>query len=322
ECAKFGNQGSGNTAPTEQDLVRSWRRAVAGTGAIGAACVKEPWKQSQALSGSGGGAESLDRRQLLRHLQSTGSLEFLRAHGLNKKPERLLKTATKAQLLSALEQLPNRGASRAVGRGEHTQLRGAIRRALQAMPPQTAVVVLHEDCSHELRLFSAGRRDSDPQPTDLQHGLFVLGAVRDMTSVELALVEDAAKEMDLKLVRCRIGSTAEFTSKVVRCVTAAHSHGLVLPSLRSVFAAPSPSDLGPRKASAPMLAFTVLADLLGTADQVTTDRASRPRMVPLLQLCVCTLWRSKIGDKLASDEGDVCQTRRMEPQLRLLFSDD
>ncbi|OLP94813.1 hypothetical protein AK812_SmicGene23122 [Symbiodinium microadriaticum] len=53
-----------------------------------------------------------------------------------------------------------------------------------------------------------------------------------------------------------------------------------------------------------MLAFTVLADLLGKADQVTTDRASRPRMVPLLQLCVCTLWRSKIGDKLASDEGD------------------
>eukprot|EP00439_Symbiodinium_sp_Y106_P023130 s1079_g2.t2 len=339
ECAKFGNQGPGNTAPTEQDLVRSWRRAVAGTGAIGAACVKElldmdPWKQSQALSGEPGdaGAESLDRRELLRHLQSTGSLEFLRAHGLNKKPERLLKTATKAQLLSALEQLPKPGggAPGAVRGDHHPELRGAIRRALQAMPPQTAVVVLHEDCSHELRLFSAGRRDSEPQPTDLQHGLFVLGAVRDMTSVELAVVEDAAKEMDLKLVRCRIGSTAEFTSKVVRCVTAAHSHGLVLPSLRSLFAAPSPSDPEPRKVTAPMLAFTVLADFLGTADQVTTDRASRPRMVPLLQLCVCTLWRSKIGDKLASDEGgtcssklrDVCQTRRMEPQLRLLFSDD
>eukprot|EP00434_Breviolum_minutum_P003814 symbB.v1.2.003357.t1/scaffold186.1/size279346/4 len=80
---------------TEQDFVRAWRRAIAGTGAKGVVCIKEPWQQKH-LEGC---PEELGRREMLEHLQRKMDLEFLRKHGLNKNLDRLLKSMSKRQVL-------------------------------------------------------------------------------------------------------------------------------------------------------------------------------------------------------------------------------
>lgn len=181
---------------------------------------------------------------------------------------------------------------------------------LARLPEGSIVALLHEDCEVELNLFLR-LTTSAPAVPAVPAVLFVLGAVRDMTQQELQALQLASTALKLKLVRLRIGATPEFSSKVVRCLAAAHLHDLVLPAVENAINAKK--KLRKKQASGKM-DFTLLYALDFEASAVDLQSAGRRR---LLQLCVCTLWRSKIGDALT--EGDVMAGRYLEPHLRLLF---
>ncbi|CAE8637339.1 unnamed protein product [Polarella glacialis] len=302
--------------------------------------------------------EALGRRELVEYLQSHCSLEFLRSHGLNKSVSLVLKSGgSKQRLLEVLQlaraatasSVPDQSAGSQSPRlerlssdgltqkdEEEHKLQGAIELALARLPGcgRSAVVVLHEDCSQDLRIFGPSARAGDGHETNAQGQLdtvlFVLGAVRDMTSAELRIVEAAASKLRLPLVRCRIGATAEFTSKVVRCLAAAHHHMLVMPAVhQALLGAKSTSgdrqqhahldengDAGPS-----LLRLSVIAQLPVVRDAITTEISSRATLLPLVQLCVSTLWRSGMGGELAASDPASVTSRRVEPQLRLLFAD-
>ncbi|CAL1144725.1 unnamed protein product, partial [Cladocopium goreaui] len=299
---------------TEQDFVRAWRRAIAGSGAKGVTCIKEAWRQQQQLEGD---PEKLGRREMLEHLQRKMDLEFLREHGLNKKLDRLLKSLTKQQVLDAWKAAGEVGASSQGPRprGSSVELLEAVKVPLARLPEGSIVALLHEDCEAELNLFLR-LTTSAPAVPAVPAVLFVLGAVRDMTQQELEALQLASTALKLKLVRLRIGATPEFSSKVVRCLAAAHLHDLVLPAVEDAINAKK--KLRKKQASGGV-DFTLLYALDFEASAVDLQTAGRRRLLQLLQLCVCTLWRSKIGDALT--EGDVMAGRYLEPHLRLLFSD-
>eukprot|EP00913_Durusdinium_trenchii_P023616 g22188.t1 len=259
--------------------------------------------------------------------------DFLRSHGLNKSLERLLKSLSKAQVLAAWEAAQIAQADGRPPRPKRRKTRPAdallatvkaqlARLPKEQLPPrrgrkgdvgEVCLFRWGEECQADLDLFDL-ERPSASLPTAV---LFVLGAVRDMLSSELHAVEAAAAELNLKLVRVRLGATPEFSSKVVRCLAAADLHGLVLPAVAKAVATQGLRELP----EAPPLDFTVLHCCELPSSALCEDGTPRGRLLTLLQLCVCTLWRSKISSALSS-EGDAAETcRRTVPHLRILFRD-
>ncbi|CAK9067142.1 Uncharacterized protein SCF082_LOCUS34038, partial [Durusdinium trenchii] len=266
-----------------------------------------------------GDVAELGRREMLEQLQRRMDLDFLRSHGLNKSLERLLKSLSKAQVLAAWEAAQIAQADGRPPRPKRRKTRPAdallatVKAQLARLPKDATVAILHEECQADLDLFDL-ERPSASLPTAV---LFVLGAVRDMLSSELHAVEAAAAELNLKLVRVRLGATPEFSSKVVRCLAAADLHGLVLPAVAKAVATQGLRELP----EAPPLDFTVLHCCELPSSALCEDGTPRGRLLTLLQLCVCTLWRSKISSALSS-EGDAAETcRRTVPHLRILFRD-
>lgn len=315
---------------TEQDFVRAWRRAIAGTGAKGVVCIKEAWQQKH-LQGC---PEELGRREMLEHLQRKMDLEFLRKHGLNKNLDRLLKSMSKRQVLDvwtagrlgAAEtrvddvepSVTSTSTSTCGKRNVSPELLETVKAELSRLPENSVVAILHEDCHAELKLFDFQRLTESTDPTvesRFTAVLFVLGAVRDMTTQELAAISLAAKALKLKLVRLRLGSTPEFSSKVVRCLAAAQLRDLVLPAVQQALTSKQPE-----ACSGATIDFTVLYAIDVDASAVHADKPRRV-LLQLLQLCVCTLWRSKIGDALTSEGNVESSSRFVEPHLRLLFRD-
>ncbi|CAJ1379807.1 unnamed protein product [Effrenium voratum] len=305
-------QAKSGTVPTEEDLVRSVRRAITGCGALGTACIKEPWKRAQL---SAGGGDALGKRELLEQLQRRMPLEFLRVHGLNKSPAQLLKSCTRQQLLDAWE------AAFPSHEDAEDALSGAVKCALAQLPKGGLVVILHEDCSADLPLFDLPLFEEPADGSDalkeFSAVLFVLGAVRDMRPAELRAVERAAKGLELSTARLRLGQVPEFSSKVVRCIAAAHLHGLVMPAVARAVAGTGTAPEAAANGLAP-LALTVFCAFPKSSEALSLERNIRGELLPLVQLCVCTLWRSKIGDRLSSDEGAA---REVEPKLWILFND-
>mmetsp|Transcript_61362 Transcript_61362/g.193328 ORF Transcript_61362/g.193328 Transcript_61362/m.193328 type:complete len:356 (+) Transcript_61362:1-1068(+) len=148
-----------------------------------------------------------------------------------------------------------------------------------------------------------------------------------MTPEEARLVSAAAGSMQFPVVHCRIGRVAEFTSKVVRCLVTAHAYGMVLPSVRRALAERGSS--GSKRAGevcvdAP-LKLCVVAEVPLSASDLSVDLAVRPRMLDVVRLCVCALWRSGLGDALSSSRREGASASPARPPvstaLRVVFAD-
>ena len=92
---------------------------------------------------------------------------------------------------------------------------------------RTAVVLLHEDYPLELPVF--GRKAV--LPGDIDHVVFCLGAVRDMTQVEEAALVAACRAVGVRCLGCNLGRTAEFTSKIIHAINGHHLYGRLMPAV-------------------------------------------------------------------------------------------
>eukprot|EP00976_Prorocentrum_cordatum_P066226 1178225-Prorocentrum_minimum.AAC.1 len=66
--------------------------------------------------------------------------------------------------------------------------------------------------------------------------VFVLGAVRDVTTKEEEAVTAAAASLGIPVVGCNLGRTAEFTSKVVHALNHHHLSGRLAPAVGALLA--------------------------------------------------------------------------------------
>jgi len=188
---------------------------------------------------------------------------------------------------------------------------------LSRQPAGCAVVLLHERAEVDLRLFAGAASGPDTAGAVL----FCLGAVRDMSSEEVGTVLSVAKRLGLPAIRCRVGYVAEFTSKVVRCLVTAHQHGLVLPAVERALnrsCAMQPAD--PGSPDSVPIRLRVVAQVPFASGALSGKLAVRAKMLHVVQLCVCVLWRSGIADELAS-QSRRADTHFSDAHLHLVFSD-
>eukprot|EP00435_Cladocopium_sp_Y103_P047404 s720_g13.t3 len=242
---------------------KSWQENC--SGAKGVTCIKEAWRQQQQLEGD---PEKLGRREMLEHLQRKMDLdtrqscwewdEFLRQHGLNKKLDRLLKSLTKQQVLDAWKAAGQVGTwalhdDRKSGmHGVSQELLEAVKVPLARLPQGSIVALLHEEWN--------------PQ---FAEDFCRIGRINPFQ--ELQALQLASTALKLKLVRLRIGATPEFSSKVVRCLAAAHLHDLVLPAVEDAINAGK--KLRKKQASS-WLDFTLLYALDFEASAVDVNGSS------------------------------------------------
>eukprot|EP00401_Gymnodinium_catenatum_P037570 CAMPEP_0117497940 /NCGR_PEP_ID=MMETSP0784-20121206/21449_1 /TAXON_ID=39447 /ORGANISM="" /LENGTH=699 /DNA_ID=CAMNT_0005292993 /DNA_START=41 /DNA_END=2140 /DNA_ORIENTATION=+ len=321
--------------PTERNLVRCWRRAITGSQEPGASCESQPWRKMQAMSSEANESQLADlgKRELLSFLQTRCSLEFLRTKGLNKSIPCLLKSTTRDQLLdvwkayrSSEKSMRNGAAQCQVDGGSGSgRLCGAIKLAFSKCPPNSVVILLHETEAVPLRLFESGSGFGAKAPSAV---VFCLGAVRDMTEEEVKLVGQIAAELQLHIVRCCVGRVPEFSSKVVRCLSAAHRNELLFPAVESALKerAQITGDEGKSSLDEKLLVSAVALLSFGS-DKLSAELSVRSQMLELVQICVCTLWRSRAGDALMedvavedlaqyiSDNGGKLQTSKLEDFL-------
>lgn len=201
--------------------------------------------------------EQLDKREILAFLHTRCDLPFLRAHGLNSGTDVVLKKCNKAKLIgvysawlgagskgvgdAAASAAPVGGAdaggsAKAGGAGVKSAKGLALQRTFEHLLRQcgaqasgrrggTAVLLLHEDCAHELPVF--GRRAPGPDRLPPAHVVAVLGAVRDMSGSEDRALGRACASLGLPLLGANLGRTAEFTSKIMAAL-AFHARAGVL----------------------------------------------------------------------------------------------
>ena len=233
--AMSGRLAQDTPIPTEHHLLSRWKEAslfaekhpqkatllgsaVATSVAVSHAPHIEAPSFSSASAGPASGAPSLDKRSLLRQLQSAAPLDFLRQHRLNGPEDLILKKTSRGAVEAAMQQW------RGSGSGAHSAptsdtlvqtFQVVLQRCLTSEPTamSTTLLLLHEDYPEELPIYSAALADTGQGE---HHIICLLGAVRDASDREVSACIAAAALLStpLRVVGCNLGRTAEFTSKV------------------------------------------------------------------------------------------------------------
>jgi hypothetical protein len=344
----------------------------------GIACSFTPWKEAallpnelRCLSTKIGLDIDCDKRVVLRNLQTQCPVDFLRKHGLNGSEDLVLKKRNRTAILSAHTEWTT-SQTMSGTKGEHSHLLLSILVLLNRMKhgsARTTVLLLHEDYPFELPVFGADTSTNGVVGILGHHVLCILGAVRDARDEEEQAIITAARMLGIRCVGANLGRTAEFTSKIIAAL-AIHAEQDVLgpavdalPSIDNSTLAklqsvrhegcwdgksmrvrvPAVSGLGSQRV-VPRVEMRVVLWLAYTAEGVTIDLDCRERLLPLVQMTVFTLWRSRVASETAAcagkseaegDEGESVTKKRktqttqqqqndrsvIEPTLCLVFSD-
>ncbi|CAK0849237.1 unnamed protein product [Prorocentrum cordatum] len=178
------------------------------------------------------------------------------------------------------------------GEAAEPGLRGAVREVLGQCPSGSVVAILHETEAVPLRIFESGLAPAGRAPPA---AVFVLGAVRDMAASEVQLVErTAATDFGFRVLRCCVGREPEFSSKVVRCLAASHSSGLLASALAQALKADR-GNLAEAAADESLL-ISAIAVLPIDSGCLSVDAAVRPQLLEMVQIIVVALWRSQAGN--------------------------
>jgi hypothetical protein len=246
---QYDHTNSGTNAamivPTEKAVISIWKQAatvasidgsvttskVVETGGLRCWIVKQAVNDSQDRPASS--MES--KRDVLAFLQANCSLDFLRSHGLNSSTDVILRKCNKASLMKVLNEWKqqqhkqNRSSGKKnAGTGESEQVADVLIPIMSDIinsSPQGVtrkyVATLHESSENELPCWG---HPPDSTDSDTQVIIF-LGAVRDMSSIELRVLQDVCMQEKLPLLRVRVGPVPEFTSKILSVIAFHHAHG-------------------------------------------------------------------------------------------------
>lgn len=195
--------------------------------------------------------ESMGKKDLVKLLHDSCPIDHLRKHQLNGSVEAILKKRNVQQLQEAWEDWKSiddvqSQQSTTVRSSEErfeeliscyvsvlrrcvqqpTVKTSAVFGAKKAETPsastqndfsnQVTILLLHEDYEHELPVFGFPLNTHYMTSQQCSHTvLCVMGAVRDMTTLESRALVTAAQRMRVPIATANLGRTAEFTSKIV-----------------------------------------------------------------------------------------------------------
>ena len=195
-----------------------------------------------------------------------------------------------------------------------------------------SVLLLHEDFPSPLPTYLLPPNDP-ASPCAPHTTIVIMGAVRDMSDGENVAVIAAAHALNIRVVGANLGRVAEFTSKIA-CVMTAHADaGRLSPAVLNLppitdhrieklesarTAAPQDAE-DPRPADQPHT-FAVVHPVPLLPEDVNTESA-RTALFPIIQLVVCTLYRSHIAREVASLNTNTAAAAVGPVSLTLVFAD-
>jgi Basic tilted helix bundle domain len=282
-----------------------------------------------------------NKRQLLEYLQKECSMEFLREHKLNSAPDVILRKANRSALAKVCQEWHKSkkknntdGSSdqhKAASKQGQLQALTTIFRKIFATENQENIkdhpiiaATLHESSDCELPCFGEllDKYSSNSNDDDPLHLCLFLGAVRDMIPVEYEALERVCSEtinknnQRIPLVKVRLGSVPEFTSKILSVVAFHHCHKRLGPAMQKLAqdsnlcntppgskrkldvqddGTDSNQQLSTRHEQRPprlhILCFVPL-----DSDQIVTNLDQRERTLwCVVRVLVCSLWRSRLA---------------------------
>ena len=309
--------------------------------------------------------ETLDKRQILRILQSQCPLSFLREHNLNSNEAIVLKKTNfntmKDIYIKWCQQQRKMEvvapSSTGVTLNEHeNKLRDTFSvllyrnlykhyiylksnglidasTSVSDVAKHVTVLLLHEDYPVELPVFG-----DKPYSSNIDKVICIFGAVRDMTNNEVKFLLVAAEFLHVKVVGCNLGRTAEFTSKIVTSVI---SHACNHRFINACQLLPVVSSINYSKKLDPLRGWTwdgsstitttsTITSIKTTAilevvyyapyviSDITLDIEHRGSFLPLIQLIISTLWRSKV----LAETNHAAGASYSQDKVTILFNDN
>lgn len=193
---------------------------------------------SLSSSKSSDGSPTLSKKEIIKLLQSTCSLDFLRKHHLNGALELVAKKRNKADIDSAYADYMSSSKKDDVCSTDEVPILTAVFQSLflkelnkdspekplkkrkwdeisndSSHKNHVIVLLLHEDYPDELPVF---KNDSIPYTSDNPlHVICILGGVRDITTNETKAIFQACMNLHIPCIGANLGRTAEFTSKII-----------------------------------------------------------------------------------------------------------
>ncbi|EJK48040.1 hypothetical protein THAOC_33199 [Thalassiosira oceanica] len=286
------------------------------------------------------------KRDILEHIQQRCPLDFLRKHRLNSGTDVVLRKTNRAKLLAAWEdwvgsvgggnanysrQLSTQDQKRAVAE-ENTEdtfrailldrFKGSEKDVRTSedptAPPQVMAAVLHESMDNELPCWE-GAKDEAVGPARL---CLFLGAVRDMTNEESAMLTRVCSALNMPLLSFRLGPVPEFTSKILSVVTFHNAVGVLGSAVWQMWKRKQNTTETDREANMAVVGrrlLHVICDIPMSSAALTHDLAARSRTLwCVVRLCVCALWRSKLASSSVSTE---TSPTALENTLSFVFED-
>jgi hypothetical protein len=308
--------------PTEQAILQLWKEAASNPGISykGVTCRRDSESTVVSLP-----THMDSKRQVLDYLQQQCSMDFLRQHGLNSSTNVILRKTNKKKLMdiSRLWNADHTSSTCTTSANKQEKLASIFQELLKPMTSTVNKVVagiLHESSDAELSCFGVESNNDTP---NLQLCLF-LGAVRDMHLWENRVLETCCSAVRVPLVRVRLGSVSEFTSKILSVVAHHDAHGRLGPAILE-HCKHTNQKLKKKDSHEQDDAFTstpktqklhVVCSLPLSSDVLSSELAKRSRALwALVRVVVCTLWRSR----LASNSNGTCP---LQNTLTIVFEDD
>jgi hypothetical protein len=320
-------------------------------------------------------SDTSSKKEILSILQSQCSIDHLRKHNLNSTAEIVLKKKNVQQLREAwndwnASQSNNSYDSKIDQSKDSTEFElikaytqifdDCVRRRISEPETPTmhkmSILLLHEDYKDELPVF--GDFSFEQYPEHRHTILYVLGAVRDMTSAESRCLWQAAQQRDIPLITANLGRTAEFTSKIVMALRAhalykdrlyfatqslfrkqqlSQESSELLQKLVSVRGNHSTWDgynTNPTVSDSAAIAqiddaenslsmyqqIIVVAILPFSAGSMTLELGCRKDYLPCIRLIVNTLWKSRLVCDSSSADNDATKRDSMSSVVYIQFS--
>jgi len=139
--------------------------------------------------------------------------------------------------------------------------------------------------------------DPDGGATDDRTLIFFLGAVRDMSPEETAVVHRSCKANRVPCVEANLGHQAEFTSKIIDILHGHHLHRRLAPAIwrrarSAIVSSPAGGALG-RSDRAQRGKLWVFVPVGGGPGDLAADDRKRDGMYEVPRCCISQLWCSK-----------------------------
>jgi hypothetical protein len=309
-----------NLVPTEQQVLSICKAAAENPGQSinvesGVSC-RMVLDKSVTMTASSIPTNMDSKRQVLEYLQQNCSIDFLRKHRLNSSAYVVLRKTNKNALMKVYREwnAENASANVPIKQERLSSIFQELLKPVNASIEKVVAGILHESSESELPCFEV---DAD-EARNLQVCLF-LGAVRDMHPWENRVLSSCCAAAQVPLVRVRLGSVSEFTSKILTVVAHHHAQGTLGPALLKLCSKENDkkaATVDSKQANQRLHAVCFMPIHSGT---LSCDLRQRSRaMWALVRVTVCTLWRSRLASNM---EGDATGASPLVNGLTIVFED-